>query len=88
MSRYLVLNKVTGITDAGGSPTELRRGAVVEASSSQISAWGASNFRLMNNPGTPVTTTYPVPGSGTSAMGVNTGSQTHDLAGEASAASN
>jgi hypothetical protein len=86
MSRYLVLSTIRGVTDAGGSPMGYRKGAIVELTSSQVSALGASNFRLAASPGTPQTVTYQ--GGGSSYSAVQTGGQNHDLASEAAGASN
>jgi hypothetical protein len=81
MSRYLVTTSII----QGGS-VAYPKGAMVELSSAQVTALGAANFRLANNPGTPVTTTYT--GGATSSAGVQTGSQTHDTLGMAAGVSN
>jgi hypothetical protein len=88
MSKYLVVAKIASATDAGGNPVEYRKGAVVELTSAQVSALGASNFRLMNNPGAGTqVTSYGVSG-GTLTTGINPGSVTHDTNGEAAGAAN
>ena len=51
MAKYLVTTKIASATDAGGNPVEYRKGTVVELTAAQVSALGATNFRLMNNPG-------------------------------------
>jgi hypothetical protein len=46
MAKYLCTATINA-----GTVNEYRKGQVVEATSAQISALGASNFRLVNNPG-------------------------------------
>lgn len=87
MAKYLVVAKIASATDAGGNPVEYRKGAVVELTSAQVSALGASNFRLVNNPGAGTqVTSYS--GGGTLTTGINPASVTHDTNGEAAGAAN
>lgn len=87
MAKYLVIAKITGINDAGGNPVEYRKGTVAELTSAQVTALGAANFRLMNNPGAG-SQVISYAGGGTLTLGTNPGSVTHDTNGEASGAAN
>ena len=87
MAKYLVVAKITGINDASGSPMEYRKGTVVELTSAQVTALGATNFRLMNNPGA-ASTVVTYLGGATLTTGINPGSPTHDTAGMAAGTSN
>ena len=88
MAKYLVVAKIASATDAGGSPMEYRKGVVVELTSAQVSALGASNFRLVNNPGAGSQVISYGVSSGTLTLGTSPGSVTHDTSGEAAGAAN
>lgn len=81
MARYVVSSSIF----QGGS-IAYPKGAVVELTSAQVTALGASNFRTANAPGGTQTTTYA--GGATSGVGIHTASETHDTSGEAAGVSN
>lgn len=85
MARYLVVTTVN-VNDAGGSPMQLRKGMVVDASAAQITAWGASNFRAETPPANAQVINYI--GGATVTFAVSPASQTHDTSGENAGVSN
>lgn len=87
MSKYLVTTKIPSATDANGNTVEYRKGAVVELTAAQVSALGAANFRLVNNPGAGSTVISYI-GGATLTVGTAPASGTHDTLGMAAGASN
>ena len=81
MARYVVTTSIFQ-----GSSVAYPKGAVVDLTSAQVTALGASNFRAANNPGGTQTTTYL--GGASSSLGIAEGSPTHDTNGEAAGVSN